>query len=152
MKLLIQRVSRAAVRVCEGAREVGRIGRGVLAFLGVEKGDGPAQAARLAERVAEYRIFPDDAGRMNRSLLEAQGEALVVSQFTLCASTRKGTRPGFDRAAPPEAAEALYRDFCRELAGRGVPVRTGVFGAMMEVELTNDGPVTFLLEAAADGG
>ncbi len=147
MRLLIQRVSRAAVRVDDAL--VGQIDRGILAFLGVARGDGEAEAKRLAQRMAGYRIFPDASGRMNRSLLEIGGAALVVSQFTLCASTRKGTRPGFDPAAAPELAETLYESFCAALREAGLPVETGRFGAMMSVDLVNDGPVTFLLEAVS---
>lgn len=145
MRLLIQRVSSASVSVA--GEVVGAIDMGVLAFLGVAREDTEAQAARLAERMAGYRIFGDEQGRMNRSLSEVGGSALVVSQFTLCASTRKGTRPGFDPAALPEQAEPLYESFCGHLERLGVPVQTGRFGAMMAVELVNDGPVTFLLEA-----
>ncbi len=147
MRLLVQRVARAAVRIDEEL--IGEIDRGILAFLGVAKGDGPAQVARLSERMAGYRIFPDQEGRMNRSLLDVRGAALVVSQFTLCASTRKGTRPGFDPAAPPAVAEPLYQMFCDQLRRLGVPVQTGRFGAKMSIELINEGPVTFLLEAVS---
>lgn len=144
MKAVLQRVSRAEVRV--DGTVVGRVGTGVLVLLGVMRGDGAAEAQRLAERVAAFRFFPDGEGRMNRSLGEAGGGALVVSQFTLAADGRKGRRPSFDRAAPPEVAEPLYRAFADALARLGVPVATGVFGARMEVELVNDGPVTFALD------
>ncbi|HSQ61179.1 MAG TPA: D-aminoacyl-tRNA deacylase [Acidobacteriota bacterium] len=144
MKALLQRVSRASVRV-EGA-EVGAIGPGLLVLLGVASGDTDAAAERLAERVAHYRVFEDDAGKMNRSLLETGGKALVVSQFTLCAETSRGRRPGFDPAAPPAMAEPLCERFCEALERRGVTVGRGRFGASMEVELVNRGPVTFLLE------
>jgi D-tyrosyl-tRNA(Tyr) deacylase len=154
VRALLQRVTRAAVRV--GEDEVGAIGPGLLVLLGVARGDGEAAADRLAERVAHYRIFEDEAGRMNRSVLDADGMALVVSQFTLCADTARGRRPGFDPAAPPEAAEPLCDRFCSALERHGVAVRRGRFGAAMEVELVNRGPVTFLLEVPppehANGG
>lgn len=144
MKVLVQRVSRAAVRV-EG-HTVASLGRGLLVLLGIERGDTAADVDYLAGKAADLRIFPDEAGRMNRSLVESRGGALVVSQFTLAGSTRRGRRPSFDAAAPPDEAEPLYRRFAEQLAGRGVPVATGIFQAMMEVELVNDGPVTLLLD------
>ena len=144
MKAVVQRVTRAAVLVDDEV--VGEIGRGMLVLLGVMRGDGEAEAERLAERVARFRFFPDEAGRMNRSALEIGGAALVVSQFTLAADGRKGRRPSFDRAAPPELAEPLYEGFLEVLRELGLAVACGRFGAMMEVELINDGPVTFLLE------
>ena len=144
MRALLQRVSRALVRV--DGETVGAIGPGLLVLLGVAVGDDPATADRLAARVAEYRVFPDEGGKMNRSLLDAEGAALVVSQFTLCADTSSGRRPGFEPAAPPDTAEPLYDGFCAALAARGVPVERGRFGALMDVELVNRGPVTFLLE------
>jgi D-tyrosyl-tRNA(Tyr) deacylase len=143
VKVLLQRVSRAEVRV-EG-RCVGAIGRGLLVLLGVERGDPAEEAVRLADRTAELRVFPDEADRMNRSVEEVGGACLVVSQFTLAGSTRRGRRPSFDAAAPPEEAEALYGHFVARLRERGLPVETGRFRAMMEVELVNDGPVTLLL-------
>jgi len=149
LKAVLQRVSRAAVRV-DGA-VVGSCGGGVLVLLGVMKGDGEAEAERLAERLAHFRFFRDAEGRMNESLLDQGGEALVVSQFTLAADGKQGRRPSFDRAAPPELAEQLYEHFVRHLAALGSRVETGVFGALMEVELTNDGPVTFLLEELPPG-
>ncbi|HET9299919.1 MAG TPA: D-aminoacyl-tRNA deacylase [Candidatus Polarisedimenticolaceae bacterium] len=144
MKAVLQRVSRAEVRV--GGRAVGTIGRGLLVLLGVERGDAPGDAAYLADKTAELRIFPDDAQNMNRSLEDVGGACLVVSQFTLAGSTRRGRRPSFDGAAPPAEAEPLYEQFVARLRARGLPVATGVFRAMMEVELVNDGPVTLLLE------
>ena len=145
MKTVLQRVSRALVRV-EGA-VVGEIGRGVLLLAGVEKGDSEAEALATARKVAKLRIFP---GRtpMDKTLREVEGSCLVVSQFTLLASLAKGNRPGFDRAEDPARAESLYRTFVEALRAEDLPVETGVFGAMMEVELTNDGPVTFVLEAS----
>ena len=145
MRALVQRVSRAAVRV-EG-EEVARIGRGLLVLLGVGGADDPGAERRLAERCAEFRIFEDDRGRMNVSVREIGGEALVVPQFTLMADTAKGRRPSFDPAAPPERAEPAFRAFCEALAALGVPTGRGRFGASMEVELINQGPATFLLES-----
>lgn len=151
MRALLQRVSRAAVRV-DGA-EIGAIGPGLLVLLGIAAGDEGSVSDRLAERVATYRLFEDDAGKMNRSVLDTGGSILVVSQFTLCADTSSGRRPGFEPAAPPTAAEPLYERFCAALEAEGVLVRRGRFGAAMEVELVNRGPVTFLLEIAPpDGG
>ena len=144
MRVLLQRVSRASVRV-DGAI-VGSIARGLVVFLGVEEGDDVEEASWNAVKTAELRIFPDDAGRMNRSVEEIQGAVLVVSQFTLVASTRRGRRPSFESAAGPEVAQHLYEHFVAALRGRGLPVATGTFRAMMEVELVNDGPVTILLE------
>lgn len=144
MKVLLQRVTRAEVRV-DGSR-VGAIGRGLLVFLGVEQDDTIELACWFADKAAELRIFPDAGGRMNRSLVEAGGEVLLVSQFTLAAATRHGRRPSFSRAAQPALAEDLYRRFAADLTDRGLRVATGVFGARMEVELVNDGPVTILLD------
>jgi len=147
LKVLLQRVSRAAVRV-EG-ETVGRIGRGLLVLLGVERGDAAETCDYYAEKTAHLRVFADAAGRMNRSVLDVAGEALVVSQFTLAADTRRGRRPSYASAAAPDAAEPLYGRFRDQLNGHGVPVAAGVFRAMMEVELVNDGPVTILLDAPA---
>ena len=141
MRAVVQRVSRA--RVTPG----GGIGPGLCVLLGVAGGDGEEQAARLAGKVARLRIFPDDSGRFDRSVVDVGGGALVVSQFTLIADTAKGNRPSFADAAPPGQAEALYERFCSELRDLDVPVETGVFGAKMEVELVNDGPVTIVLDA-----
>jgi len=126
---------------------VGEIGPGLCVLLGVASGDGEDAAARLAGKVARLRVFPDEEGRFDRSLLEVGGAALVVSQFTLIADTAKGNRPSFTLAAPPEQAEPLYERFCAELAALGAPVARGVFGATMAVELVNDGPVTIVLDA-----
>ena len=139
----MQRVSRAAVRV-EGA-VVGEIDRGLLVLLGVGEADADAEADRLATKVARLRIFADDGGRFDRSVLDVGGGVLVVSQFTLLADTEKGNRPSFTAAAPPERAALLYERFCDELRGLDVAVEQGVFGARMEVELVNDGPVTIVL-------
>jgi D-tyrosyl-tRNA(Tyr) deacylase len=144
LKVLLQRVRTAAVRV-EG-RTVARIGPGLLVFLAVERGDGPREADYFAGKTADLRIFADGDGRMNRSIVETGGEALVVSQFTLAASTRRGRRPSYSRAAEPGIAVPLYERFIGGLAGHGVRVERGVFQAMMDVELVNDGPVTVLLE------
>jgi D-aminoacyl-tRNA deacylase len=145
VRAVCQRVSEARVRV--GGETVGEIGRGLCLLLGVARGDTEAEAARLARKAARLRVFADDAGRFDRSLLDVGGGALVVSQFTLLADTTKGSRPSFSGAAPPEEAEPLYRRFCAELGGLAVPVATGVFGAAMQVELVNEGPVTIVLEA-----
>jgi len=136
----VQRVARA------GARPGGSIGRGLAVLLGVADGDDDATSAKLAGKVARLRVFPDDDGRFDRSLLDVGGAALVVSQFTLIADTAKGNRPSFSGAAAPELAEPLYERFCAELRSLGVAVETGVFGAVMQVELVNDGPVTIVLE------
>jgi len=136
----VQRVSRA--RATPG----GTIGPGLCVLLGVARGDREAEAARLAGKVARLRVFPDDAGRLDRSVLDAGGAALVVSQFTLLADTAKGNRPSFAGAAPPEEARPLYERFCAELRTLGLPVETGVFGARMALELVNDGPVTIVVE------
>ena len=144
MRALLQRVTEARVRV-DGA-VVGAIGKGLLVLLGVGQKDTEGEAAWLADRVAGVRLFQDEAGKMNLSLLETHRTALVVSQFTLYADTRKGRRPSFTLAAPPEAASRLYGLFCTSLGGLGVTVERGVFGASMQVALVNDGPVTVLLE------
>lgn len=140
----MQRVSRAEVRV-EG-RVVGSIGAGALVLLGVMDGDGEREVQRLAEKVARFRFFADAAGRMNRSVLDAGGELLVVSQVTLAADGKKGRRPSLDRAAEPREADRLYRAFVAALVELGVPCSTGSFGALMEVELVGDGPVTFVFD------
>ena len=144
MRAVVQRVSRARVRVDGTVR--GEIGAGLCVLLGVGRGDDAAAAERLAGRVARLRIFENEEGRFDRSLLDVSGAALVVSQFTLIADTAKGNRPSFGAAAPPEEAEPLYERFCAELRALGVEVATGVFGARMEVELTNEGPVTIVLD------
>ena len=146
MRALLQRVTRAEVRV-DGVA-VGSIGNGLLILLGVGPDDDAATGASLARRTAELRIFEDDAGKTNRSLLDIGGEALVVSQFTLFADTTRGRRPGFTGAAPPGQAQALYERFCDDLAALGVRVARGVFGAEMDVELVNRGPFTIWLETS----
>ncbi len=145
MRVVIQRVSRAAVTV-EG-QTVASIGRGLLALVGVAQGDGQEEALRLARKCAELRIFADEEGRFNLSLLDVGGEALVVSQFTLLADTRKGRRPSFVGAAAPETAEPLIAAFAGAMGEAGVPTQTGRFGATMAVELVNDGPVTITLDS-----
>jgi D-tyrosyl-tRNA(Tyr) deacylase len=150
MKLVVQRVRRAEVRV-EGSG-VAAIGAGLLVLLAVEKDDAAALAAAAAEKVATLRIFPRPGEtKMNLSVEDVGGEVLVVSQFTLAGSVRRGRRPSFDAAAPPETATALCDAFTAALKRRGLKVGTGVFGAMMEVELVNDGPVTFWLQSDASG-
>lgn len=144
MKALIQRVRHASVDV-DGER-VGEIAAGLLVFLGVERGDDEAKCRRLAQRVLNYRVFADVAGKMNRSVVDVAGEVLVVSQFTLAADTGSGNRPSFTPAAPPEAGSALYELFAAEIALKIGRVATGRFGSDMQVSLLNDGPVTFLLE------
>jgi D-tyrosyl-tRNA(Tyr) deacylase len=127
-------------------RVCGAIEQGLLVLVGVGRNDGPAEAAALAEKIAHLRIFDDAAGRMNRSLLEIGGAALVVSQFTLYGDVRRGRRPGFERAAPPEQARPLYEEFVARLRQQGLTVATGEFQARMDVELVNEGPVTILLD------
>jgi D-tyrosyl-tRNA(Tyr) deacylase len=144
VRAVVQRVSSA--RVVVAGETVGEIGAGLCVLLGVADSDDDAAAAGLAGRVARLRIFENEAGRLDRGLLDTGGAALVVSQFTLIADTRKGNRPSFGRAAPPELAERLYDRFCDELRAVGLRVETGVFGARMEVQLVNDGPVTILLD------
>ncbi|HSX21788.1 MAG TPA: D-aminoacyl-tRNA deacylase [Gaiellaceae bacterium] len=143
MRAVCQRVSEARVRV--DGDVVAEIGAGLCILLGVARGDSEADAQRLAGKIARLRIFADDEGRFDRSVLDAGGAALIVSQFTLIADTEKGNRPSFTGAAPPEEAEPLYERFCAEVAALGVSVQQGVFGARMVVELVNDGPVTIVL-------
>lgn len=145
MRAVVQRVSRALVRV-EG-RVTGEIGRGLAVLLGVGRGDAPDDARLLADKVAALRIFEDPAGKMNLAVSEVGGGVLVVSQFTLLGDARKGNRPSFVDAAPPEEASALYERFCAHVREKGLAVGTGVFRAAMEVELVNDGPVTILLDS-----
>ena len=145
MKAVIQRVTRASVEV-EG-RIIGRIGAGLLVLLGVAKGDDERDLSYLLEKLQTLRIFGDDQGKMNRSLVDVGGALLLVSQFTLLGDTSKGRRPGFDLAASPEAARALYEQAVERLRSAGLTVETGVFGAHMQVELLNDGPVTFIVDS-----
>ncbi|HYR85281.1 MAG TPA: D-aminoacyl-tRNA deacylase [Terriglobia bacterium] len=145
MRAVIQRVSSA--RVIIAGQEHSRIGAGIMVLLGVEKEDTDEDARMLARRIVELRIFEDDAGKMNRSIAEAGGAILAVSQFTLLGDCRKGRRPSFDPAAPPDVARTLYEKFVNEIDALGIPVETGVFQAMMDVELMNQGPVTFILDS-----
>ena len=145
MRAVVQRVKRAAVRV-EG-EVVGRIGTGLVVLVGVGKGDTEASGEALAEKIAHLRVFDDDGGRMNRSVLEAGGQALCVSQFTLYGDCRKGRRPSYDHAASPEQALLLYESFVNSLRAQEIPTETGQFRARMDVELVNDGPVTLLLDS-----
>jgi D-aminoacyl-tRNA deacylase len=145
LRIVLQRVSEASVTV--GGEAVSEVGHGLLLLVGVAAGDGEAQADWLAEKVAGLRIFNDEEGKMNLSVRDVRGAVLAVSQFTLLADTRKGKRPSFVHAAPPEEAEPLFDYFCKRLRASGVgTVETGTFGAMMEVALVNDGPVTIVLE------
>ena len=145
MRAVIQRVSRA--RVIIDGQQHSQIGSGILVLLGVEKEDSEQDAEMLARRIVELRIFEDDAGKMNRSIVEAGGHILAVSQFTLLGDCRRGRRPSFDPAASPDVARTLYEYFVKQIEVLGVPVATGVFQAMMDVELTNQGPVTFILDS-----
>ena len=147
MRLLLQRVTRASVTVDDVV--IGRIGPGLMVLVGVGHDDDEARADLMAGRVADLRIFRDGEGKTNLSLMDVGGSALVISQFTLYGDTRKGRRPSFLDAAPPALGDALYERFADTLAGRGVPVERGVFGAEMEVELINDGPMTIWLDSAA---
>ena len=144
MRCLLQRVSRAKVEV--GGKVIGEIGKGVLILVCAMRGDGQGNGEQLAKKVVNLRIFADEAGKMNRSLVDVGGSALVVSQFTLAADTSRGNRPGFSLAAEPELGRTLYERFCDEVRGYGVQVATGEFGADMQVSLTNDGPVTVWVE------
>ena len=144
MKAVLQRVSQASVVV--GGEEVGRIGTGLVILLGVERGDEERDSTFLSRKCVELRIFPDDAGKMNRSLKDVAGRVLLISQFTLPADWKKGRRPSFIRAAHPTDGEHLYHHFAQQVRALGIPVQTGVFGVHMEVNLTNDGPVTLILD------
>lgn len=145
MKAVIQRVSQARVTIA--GSEHSHIKTGILVLLGVEKGDTATDSSFLAKKIVELRIFEDDAGKMNRSVVEISGEILAVSQFTLLGDCRKGRRPSFDDAAPPHEARSLYEKFVDDVRALGVAVATGVFQANMSVELTNEGPVTFVLNS-----
>tara|TARA_B100000949_G_scaffold56772_1_gene49971 strand:+ start:173 stop:631 length:459 start_codon:yes stop_codon:yes gene_type:complete len=145
MIALLQRVSEAKVTVDD--KIAGEIGSGLLIFLGVFQNDALEDTKFLTNKIVHLRLFDDDAGKMNRSLLDVEGAVLVVSQFTLCADTKKGRRPSFIKAAQPKLGEKIYNNFIQDLKKRGVSVATGIFGAMMDVQLVNDGPVTFLLDS-----
>lgn len=144
MKALIQRVKKASVTIDEHLYS--EIGQGLLIFLGVTKDDTTENSSKLAEKITKLRIFEDENGKMNLSIQDVKGEILVVSQFTLCGDCKKGTRPSFDNAASPEIAVKLYEDFVKNLKASGLNIETGKFRAMMDVQLINDGPVTFLIE------
>lgn len=144
MKALIQRVKHASVTI--DGKLYSKIGAGLLIFLGVEKGDEKANADWLVSKISKLRIFEDENEKMNFSLQDVKGEALIVSQFTLCGDCKKGTRPSFDKSAPPQVANELYEYFVEQVKALDIPCQTGQFGAMMDVDLLNDGPVTFMLE------
>jgi len=150
MRALIQRVTRASVKLPGG--ETRRIGRGLLIYLGVGPQDDAAAAEKLAEKIAVLRIFPDEAGRFDRSAADLKAEILLISQFTLYADCRKGRRPDFSQAAPPQAAKPVYELFGRILRGKGFPLQTGEFGEHMDVESETDGPVNFWLDTQAWDG
>lgn len=154
MRAVVQRVTRSAVSVAEGdrEREVGRIGRGLTVLIGVAATDTAAEAARIADKIAGLRIFPDEEGKLNRDVREAGGAILAISQFTLLADTRKGRRPSFIAAARPEQGEALYEAAVARLRDAGLEVQTGRFGTHMRVEILNDGPVTIILDTAEWAG
>jgi D-aminoacyl-tRNA deacylase len=145
MKAVIQRVKKSSV--CAENRLVSQIGQGLLVLLGVSTNDRPADADYLAGKIVHLRIFEDDKGKMNRSLIEANGEMMVVSQFTLFADCRKGRRPSFTDAASPEKAEEMYQYFIHKVASMGIAVKSGIFRSMMDVHLVNDGPVTIIIES-----
>lgn len=144
MKVLIQRVKKASVTIDKELYS--SINKGILALVGIEKGDSEETVEKAAKKIVNLRIFPDGGNKMNRSLLDVQGEMLIVSQFTLCGNCKKGTRPSFDNSAPPDVANRLYEEFVKEVAKFGIKTQTGKFAAMMDVELINDGPVTFMIE------
>jgi len=144
MKILIQRVDRASVSI--NNKLFSEIGEGILAFVGIEKGDAEEVIEKGAKKVVNLRIFSDENDKMNKSLIDISGEMLIVSQFTLCGNCKKGTRPSFDNSAPPEIANNLYEKFVKEVSNLGIKTQTGQFGAMMKVDLINNGPVTFMIE------
>ena len=143
MKVLIQRVKKASVKIA--GEKYSSINEGILAFVGIEKGDILEDIQKYAKKVVNLRIFPDENDKMNRSLIDLNGEMLIVSQFTLCGDCKKGTRPSFDNSAPPVVANELYEKFVTEIKNYGIKTQTGKFGAMMDVELINNGPVTFMI-------
>lgn len=144
MKVLIQRVKSASVTI--DGELFSSIGKGILALVGIEKGDTFEQVQKAAKKITGLRIFPDENDKMNLSLIDVKGEMLVVSQFTLCGDCKKGTRPSFDKSAQPQIANELYEKFIEEVKSYGIKTQTGKFAAMMDVELINDGPVTFIIE------
>ena len=143
MKVLIQRVKNASVTI--DSEIYSRIGQGILALIGIEKGDTVDKAEKLAKKIVNLRIFEDENGKMNISLADIKGEMLIVSQFTLCSDCKKGTRPSFDKSAPPEEANILYKSFISFVKEQNINTKCGVFGADMQIQLVNDGPVTFML-------
>ena len=144
MKILIQRVKEASVTIDN--KEYSSINKGILALVGIEKNDTLEKVQKAAKKIANLRIFPDENDKMNLSLIDIKGEMLIVSQFTLCGDCKKGTRPSFDKSAPPAIANELYEKFVAEIKTYNIQIATGVFGAMMDVKLINDGPVTFMIE------
>jgi D-aminoacyl-tRNA deacylase len=147
MRIVIQRVDQAQVKV--DGKVTGKIAKGLLVFVGIARTDTETEADYLLDKLTGLRIFPDEAGKMNRNIADAGGSILIVSQFTLCADCRKGRRPSFDLAAPPEQAKALYEYFIAAARRTSVPVETGIFQASMQVHLINDGPVTIILESGS---
>lgn len=144
MKALIQRVKKASVTI--DGQLYSFINKGILALVGIEKGDSLENVQKSAKKIVNLRIFPDENDKMNRSIKDIDGEMLIVSQFTLCGDCKKGTRPSFDKSAPPEIANNLYEEFIKEVSTYGIKTQTGKFAAMMDIELINDGPVTFMIE------
>ena len=144
MKVLIQRVKKSSVTI-EG-KLYSSIGSGILALVGIEKGDTLEQVQKAAKKISNLRIFPDKNDKMNLSIIDTKGEMLIVSHFSLCGDCKKGTRPSFDKSAPPQIANELYEEFVKEVQTYGIKTQTGKFAAMMDVELINDGPVTFMIE------
>ena len=144
MKVLIQRVKNASVTI--DGEIYSEINQGILALVGIEKGDNIENVQKVAKKIANLRIFPDENGKMNKSIVDITGEMLIVSQFTLCGDCKKGTRPSFDKSASPDIANNLYEAFINEIKTFGIKTGTGKFGAMMDVALINDGPVTFMIE------
>lgn len=145
MKALLQRVDRASVTV--GSNVTGSIGKGLCVFLGVVNGDTEKDIAWLADKIVNLRIFDDESGKMNRSVIDEKGDILIVSQFTLCGDCRRGRRPSWSEAAEPAEANRMYERFVKEIESRGVVVATGVFQALMKVEICNDGPVTLMIDS-----
>lgn len=148
MKIVLQKVKEAAVEV--QGKVVGKIDKGICLLVGIERGDSEEDAHYLAKKVVELRIFPDEEGKMNLSIYDIQGEVMAVSQFTLAASVKKGRRPSFDKAEEPEKAEKLFKYLVEQIKQQGIKVETGVFQAIMDVHLINEGPVTFILESKKD--
>ena len=144
MKVLIQRVKKASVKI--DSELFSQIDKGILAFVGINKGDTQEQIEKMAKKIVNLRIFPDENDKMNKSLVDINGEMLIVSQFTLCGDCKKGTRPSFDKSEVPDVANKMYENFITEVQNLGIRTKTGKFAAMMDVSLVNDGPVTFMLE------